>query len=224
MSKRSSALAALDDDEAYAPESVARSAPRPAKAPRKSAVKASTSTSKTTTTFAPSPVSPLLAYTPEDLADLPFYEVIEHFIELQSAYRRLESEKTSATASGSGSGATRSSMDEKEVEAMAKVFAKVMQSGITSQMKWQPSCRHKGKRFTCNGVVPNAQVFYKLFNLQEEKKVWKQKKIPLADFEKITGGLWASIRHGSLSVTSPEVTLKRDPETNGFTVPGLYGL
>lgn len=137
MSKRSSALAALDDDEAYAPESVARSAPRPAKAPRKSAVKASTSTSKTTTTFAPSPVSPLLAYTPEDLADLPFYEVIEHFIELQSAYRRLESEKTSATASGSGSGATRSSMDEKEVEAMAKVFAKVMQSGITSQMKWQ---------------------------------------------------------------------------------------
>ena len=42
-------------------------------------------------------------------------------------------------------------------------------------------------------MVPNAQVFYKLFNLQEEKKVWKQKKIPLADFEKITGGLWASV-------------------------------
>ena len=42
-------------------------------------------------------------------------------------------------------------------------------------------------------MVPSKAVFYKLFNLKEEKKAWKQKKTPLEDFESITGELSASV-------------------------------
>lgn len=42
-------------------------------------------------------------------------------------------------------------------------------------------------------MVPSEAVFMKLFNLKEEKKSWKQKKIPLTEFEEITGGLVASV-------------------------------
>lgn len=45
-------------------------------------------------------------------------------------------------------------------------------------------------------MVQSAAVFYKLFNLEEEKKVWKQKKIPLAEFERITGELSVSVSIG----------------------------
>jgi hypothetical protein len=80
-----------------------------------------------------------------------------------------------------------------------------------------------------------------MFNMKEEKKVWKQRKIPLEEFEAITGSLEASvsdevsviradsvadlqIRYGYLRVTSPEITLKWDRNTNNFSVSGLYGL
>lgn len=42
-------------------------------------------------------------------------------------------------------------------------------------------------------MVPSPAVFYELFQLEEGKKAWKQKKIPLDDFENITGGLYASV-------------------------------
>jgi hypothetical protein len=41
-------------------------------------------------------------------------------------------------------------------------------------------------------MVPSPAVFYELFQLEEGKKEWKQKKIPLDDFEKVTRGLYAS--------------------------------
>lgn len=91
-------------------------------------------------------------------------------------------------------------------------------------------------------MVPSDAVMYRLFNLKEEKKDWKQKKIPLKDFEKITGELSASvklpsptliirikpnetqIRYGYLRVISKDIILKWDREENSFTVSGLYGL
>lgn len=41
-------------------------------------------------------------------------------------------------------------------------------------------------------MVPSEAVFYELFNLKKEKE-FKQKKIPLNDFEDITGDLSASV-------------------------------
>jgi hypothetical protein len=43
-------------------------------------------------------------------------------------------------------------------------------------------------------MVPSTAVFYPTFNLKEEKKAWKQKKIPLETFEDITGSCLLSIR------------------------------
>lgn len=42
-------------------------------------------------------------------------------------------------------------------------------------------------------MVPNPAVMHVLFNLPVEKKVWKQKKLALADFEDITGRIYASV-------------------------------
>ena len=43
-------------------------------------------------------------------------------------------------------------------------------------------------------MVPNTQVLNKLFGIKDAgKKAWKTKKIPLRDFERITGELTASV-------------------------------
>lgn len=34
-----------------------------------------------------------------------------------------------------------------------------------------------------------------MFNMEEPTKAWKQKKIPLEEFERITGPLYASVSH-----------------------------
>lgn len=57
----------------------------------------------------------------------------------------------------------------------------------------RPSCKTSGKRWTYSAMVPNTEVFLKLFGLGEEKKAWKTKKIPLEDFEEITGQLTTSV-------------------------------
>jgi len=43
-------------------------------------------------------------------------------------------------------------------------------------------------------MVPSPAVFYAMFNLKEEKKAWKQKKISLEEFEAIAGEMTASVR------------------------------
>jgi len=91
-------------------------------------------------------------------------------------------------------------------------------------MKWQPSCKTKGKRWTYSAMVPNAEIFFKLFKLDEEKKAWKQKKIFLEEFEAITGELSTSIRYGHLVITSKEITVRWSKEELSFSVSGLYGL
>lgn len=57
----------------------------------------------------------------------------------------------------------------------------------------RPSCKRGGKRWTYSSMVPPPAVFYALFKMEEGKKAWKQKKIPLDDFEAITGDLSASV-------------------------------
>ncbi|MCJ1395449.1 hypothetical protein MMC18_008335 [Xylographa bjoerkii] len=111
-----------------------------------------------------------------------------------------------------------------QIRSKANKLANMMESEIMKQMKWQPSCKTKGKRWTYSAMVPNAEVFFKLFNLGEEKKAWKQKKIPLEQFESVTGELRTSIRYGYLVVTSKDVTVHWNREELSFSVSGLYGL
>ncbi|BGP01335.1 hypothetical protein NBRC10513v2_002289 [Rhodotorula toruloides] len=94
-------------------------------------------------------------------------------------------------------------------------------------MKWQPSCKTGGKKFAYQGVVPHPDVFYTLFSLEMPKaksKHWKQKKVPLEDFEKAVGHIVAPMRYGSLSINSPTVTIVWDVETLQFEVKGTYAV
>ncbi|KAH6667996.1 hypothetical protein B0J14DRAFT_658773 [Halenospora varia] len=73
-------------------------------------------------------------------------------------------------------------------------------------------------------MVPSEVVFYKLFDMEESKKAWKQKKIPLEDFKCTTGGLTASIRYRYLRVVGKDIILRWYKENNSFTVSGSYGM
>ncbi|KPI44441.1 uncharacterized protein AB675_8536 [Cyphellophora attinorum] len=84
---------------------------------------------------------------------------------------------------------------EKISETTSKI-AKVMYREIKKQMKWQ------------------------ILRLPEENgkgKAWKQKKIPREDFERRVGHIDASIRYGSLKVTSAMINAKWDQETRMLT-------
>ncbi|KAL7412035.1 hypothetical protein BDY24DRAFT_394400 [Mrakia frigida] len=99
-----------------------------------------------------------------------------------------------------------------------------MVKGIEKQMKWQPSCKTGRTKWNYSAVVPSEAVFLEVFNLVPEKKQWKVKKIPKDTFENLTGSIYASIRYGSLQITSPDITLKWNKEDLTYTVSGLYGL
>ncbi|CAG8979254.1 hypothetical protein HYALB_00012895 [Hymenoscyphus albidus] len=62
-------------------------------------------------------------------------------------------------------------------------------------------------------MVPSEAVFIELFNLKGQTKEWKLKRIPVKDFERITG-----------SITASNVTLKWDREALSFSVAGYYGV
>ncbi|CAG8951133.1 hypothetical protein HYFRA_00006531 [Hymenoscyphus fraxineus] len=114
--------------------------------------------------------------------------------------------------------------DKGKLRAQAKKLADLMASGIEKQMKWQPSCKTGGKRWEYSAMVPSEAVFNELFNIKEQTKEWKQKKIPVKDFERITGEISASMRYGYLSLVKENVTLKWDREALSFSVSGYYGL
>ncbi|APA10705.1 hypothetical protein sscle_06g054750 [Sclerotinia sclerotiorum 1980 UF-70] len=113
------------------------------------------------------------------------------------------------------------------VKQQAKNMAQVMRDAIKLQMKWAPSCKTSGKRWSYTSMVPSADVFYKLFRLDRAtelraKKKWKQKKISIDGFEDM--GTWTvTIRYNSLELVS-NILLKFDAEKNSFTVSGKYGV
>ncbi|GAA6025631.1 hypothetical protein JCM11491_007151 [Sporobolomyces phaffii] len=83
-----------------------------------------------------------------------------------------------------------------------------------------------GTRWSYTGMVPNAKVFYALFRLpvpRLKKEHWKQKKLPIQDFEQAIGTIGASIRYGYLSITGSTVTLAWNAEDNTYTLKGTYG-
>ena len=55
-------------------------------------------------------------------------------------------------------------------------------------------------------------------------KPFKMKKVPAERFEECMGGIEASIRFGSLNITSENVSVRFDPSTGEVTFSGKYGL
>ncbi|KAG9550876.1 hypothetical protein KCU79_g13607, partial [Aureobasidium melanogenum] len=82
------------------------------------------------------------------------------------------------------------------------------------QMKWQPSCKKGSTKWSCTGIMPHEDVFYKLFELEKPKKPWKQKKIDMNDFENSIDHI--RIRYGSLRLTGDGVKVNWDQDEKTF--------
>ncbi|KAF7948253.1 uncharacterized protein EAE97_003664 [Botrytis byssoidea] len=92
-----------------------------------------------------------------------------------------------------------------------------------------PSCKTSGKRWSYTCVVPSADVFYTLYNMDAAtelaaKKQWKQKKISIQGFKEIVGSCFVKIRYNSLELVGKDVFLKWNAGANSFTVSGKYGV
>ncbi|KAI1140637.1 hypothetical protein F5Y05DRAFT_410484 [Hypoxylon sp. FL0543] len=139
-------------------------------------------------------------------------------------------QKTTATTAALPSAAPQpdgAELDRNVVRDKAYALRNLVYRQIKRQMKWTPSCRTGRARWSYNGGVANAAIFLRAFRLEatnEKGKKWKQKKIPIDEFESCIGEVTASIRWGSLRMMGPHVNLKWDEEDNMFTVSGKYGL
>ncbi|KAF7937503.1 uncharacterized protein EAE98_001817 [Botrytis deweyae] len=116
-----------------------------------------------------------------------------------------------------------------DVRQQAEQIQEVMRSAIRAQIKWATSCKTSGKRWSYTCIVPSADVFYTLFNMDAAaelgaKKQWKQKKISINDFRDIVGKCFVNIRYNSLELVGKDVILRWDAGANSFTVSGKYGV
>ena len=93
--------------------------------------------------------------------------------------------------------------------ALEPSVASSAQSQLTKCFQTRPSCKHSGKRWSYSAMVPNMEVLNKLFKITEvgNKKEWKTKKIPLEDFQHITGWLSASVS-GLLSNLAQDILMR----------------
>ncbi|KAI0838153.1 hypothetical protein F5Y06DRAFT_51185 [Hypoxylon sp. FL0890] len=147
-----------------------------------------------------------------------------------AAPKNQKKQKTSATTAAASSAAPQpndAQLDPNVVRDKAYALRKLVYRQIKRQMKWTASCRVGRARWSYNGGVANAAVFLRAFRLEatnNKGKKWKQKKIPIRDFESCIGEVEGSIRWGTLSIMGPHVNLKWDEADNMFTVSGKYGL
>lgn len=56
-------------------------------------------------------------------------------------------------------------------------------------------------------MVPNQQVFNKLLRQSADSKPFKQKKVPLADFERAVGVINASVSIENIVIAEPTLTI-----------------
>ncbi|KAL8920192.1 MAG: hypothetical protein Q9172_004603 [Xanthocarpia lactea] len=115
-------------------------------------------------------------------------------------------------------------LSEEEVYNKASKARELMEKGIKSQMKWKPSCKTRGARFSYSGVVASAQVFQRMFRLPAD---WKKKQLQFgpAEFQDTTRtDISTSIRFGHLNITGKNITVRWDANDLTFTVTGSYGL
>ncbi|KAI0047377.1 hypothetical protein FA95DRAFT_1559222 [Auriscalpium vulgare] len=137
-------------------------------------------------------------------------------IELATYARQLEN----ALAAGGGGGAKTKTPE--ELEAAAAKLRKAAVSGIKSQMKWRPTCKTGGAKWTYDGVCSDPAVFGALLGLGGPP-TFKMKKISKDAFEDAVGSISASARYDNMYITSKEINV-RWSDSGEFKFSGLYGI
>lgn len=144
-----------------------------------------------------------------------------------AAGRKTKSAATTPAASTAAAAPNVGAADPNVTRQRAYALRTTVYRQIKRQMKWTPSCRVGAARWSYTSSVPNPDVFFRAFRLEPvntKGKTWKQKKMPIYDFESCVGRVEASIRWGSLRLMGPHVNLKWNEEDNMFTVSGKHGL
>ncbi|CAK4031438.1 Hypothetical predicted protein [Lecanosticta acicola] len=166
------------------------------------------------------------ALTEDELESMTNQELIEIVIILQKALHELQEKNTKALAESSGN-AAKAAADIWTPEKVAERAAKardICRKEIKKQMKWQPSCKRGSTKWSYQGIVPNVEVFNKMFNIDEKAKAFKLKKIPRDDFGGMFGYISASCRYDDLNITGENVNLKWNKEELTFQLSGTYGI
>ncbi|TGO14594.1 hypothetical protein BTUL_0051g00600 [Botrytis tulipae] len=101
-----------------------------------------------------------------------------------------------------------------DVRQQAEQLQEVMRSAIRAQIKWALCCKTSGKRWSYTCVVPSADVFYTLFNMDAATELAARN----------SGSRRKLIRYNSLELVGKDVFLKWDAGANNFTVSGKYGV
>ncbi|KAH9919463.1 uncharacterized protein BXZ73DRAFT_52546 [Epithele typhae] len=108
-----------------------------------------------------------------------------------------------------------------QLEADAEKLRRAVVSGIKKQMSWKPSCKTGSAKWLYDGICPDPEVFGVLLGLGGPP-TFKQKKVPLEDFEKCMGEITGSVRYDTLFITSGHVNV-RWSDTGEFKISGTYG-
>ncbi|KAI0065723.1 hypothetical protein BV25DRAFT_1798013, partial [Artomyces pyxidatus] len=111
---------------------------------------------------------------------------------------------------------------QEQLEAAAEKIRKAAASGIKSQMKWRPSCKDGGARWSYDGICADPAVFGALMGLGGPP-TFKMKKFKTDEFQSRIGRIKASARYNDMYIISEDVNV-RWSETGEFKFSGLYGV
>lgn len=143
----------------------------------------------------------------QDVTSMSHDTLVEHAVDLEARLseanakiRKLEDQlnKQSKTTNAPANNSSESTLTKEQVREKADKLADVARREIKKQMKWVPSCKRGTAKWSYTASVPNESVLYRIFRLTADPKgkKWKQKKLPVVDFERGVGSIEASIRYG----------------------------
>jgi len=140
-------------------------------------------------------------------------------VQLAQYARALESQVAASGGAQAGSSNCKVRSAEEMIQAVEKV-RKAAVAGIKKQMSWKPSCKTGSAKWVYDGVCADDYVFGALMGL-DGPPTWKQKKLPLEQFENLFGSVGGSVRYDRLYMTSKFVNVKY-PDGE-FKLSGTYG-
>ena len=133
--------------------------------------------------------------------------LVQHALALESRLsdatqriRDLEAQlgKRQKVADNTETGPSDTALTDAQIKENPTKLTDVAQREIKKQMKWVPSCKRGTAKWSYTASVPEESVLYAMLNLtvNPKNKKWKQKKLPVRDFERAVGNIEARIRYG----------------------------
>ncbi|KAH7931151.1 hypothetical protein BV22DRAFT_814 [Leucogyrophana mollusca] len=146
-------------------------------------------------------------------------DIRRSLIQLACYARDLEMEVQQGTSAADSS--SPKELSPEQLAAAVEKIRKAANSGIRKQMTWKPSCKTGSAKWVYDGVCSDPAVFGALLNLGGPPKL-KMQKMPKDEFEDALGGISASVRYDTLSITGTHVNI-RWSDSGEFKFSGTYG-